>query len=176
MANRLEPGPSKLSPDDLVARYGSVYEHSPWVVEAVAAAGLTDADDAPGALARRMAAVVEAAGHERQLALLRAHPELAGKLAMRKELTFDSLSEQASAQLDQCAPEEFTRFTALNTAYTAKFGFPFIIAVRGLQRADILAAFERRIGQSAVAEFRSALDQVHRIARLRLEAMAVTVP
>ena len=118
-----------------------------------------------------MAAHVEAAGRARQLALLRAHPELAGKLALRKELTAESLSEQASARLDQCSSEEFARFTALNTQYNAKFGFPFIIAVRGLQRADILAAFERRISNGAEDEFRTALDQVQKIARLRLEAM-----
>ncbi len=119
-----------------------------------------------------MAAIVEAAGHERQLALLRAHPELAGKLAIARDLTADSRIEQASARLDQCTLQEFARFQELNAAYNAWFGFPFIIAVRGLQRADILAAFERRIGNDKAAEFREALDQVHKIARLRLAAMA----
>ena len=169
MSLLLDPRPSGLPHDAFVARYGGVYEHSPWVAEAVLAAG--PAPDTPEIMASRMAAVVEAAGHDRQLILLRAHPELAGKLAMRKELTADSLSEQASARLDQCNPEEFARFSALNTQYNAKFGFPFVIAVRGLQRADILASFEHRVSNTAADEFRTALDQVHKIARLRLSAM-----
>ena len=157
-----------MTREDFIARHGGIYEHSPWVAEAVFEAG----GGAPEGLAERMATVVEAAGHDRQLALLRAHPELAGKLAVRGELTAESRSEQASARLDQCSPEEFARFTALNAAYNAKFGFPFIIAVRGLQRADILAAFERRAGNDPGQEFRAALDQVHKIARLRLAALA----
>ena len=171
----LHPRPSQLSGADVIARYGGIYEHSPWVAEAVLAAGLAAADDSPERLTVRMAAVVEASGRERQLALLRAHPELAGKLARRGDLTAESLSEQASARLDQCSAEEFARFTVLNTSYREKFGFPFIIAVTGLSRADILAAFEQRTGNSPAEEFRTALDQVHRIARLRLAAMATAV-
>ena len=154
-----------------MSRFGGIYEHSTWVAEDVFAGGLTARDDSAEGLAARMAAVVEAAARDRQLALLRAHPELAGKLAVRGELTADSRSEQASARLDQCSPQEFSRFTALNTGYGVKFGFPFIIAVRGLARADILAAFERRIGNSPAEEFRTALEQVHKIARLRLVAL-----
>lgn len=172
MTARPDPRPSPLSREDFVARFGGVYEHSPWVAEGVLADGLGSGSDAPDALGARMAAIVEAAGHERQLALLRAHPELAGKLAIARDLTADSRIEQASARLDQCTLQEFARFQELNAAYNAWFGFPFIIAVRGLQRADILAAFERRIGNDKAAEFREALDQVHKIARLRLAAMA----
>ena len=174
MPQVLDPRPSALTEESFLARFGGIYEHSPWVAEAVLAAGLSPVDDTPDHLAVRMSAIVDAAGHDRQLALLRAHPELAGKLAMRKELTAESLSEQASARLDQCSPEEFARFTALNSQYNAKFGFPFIVAVRGLQRGDILAAFAHRISNSASDEFRTALDQVHKIARLRLEAMTAT--
>lgn len=163
-----EPGPASLSREAFIARYGGIYEHSPWVAETVFE---ERASSAPAALAEPMAQVVEMAGPNRQLALLRAHPELAGKLAVRGGLTADSRSEQASARLDQCSPEEFARFTELNSQYRAKFGFPFIIAVRGLQRAGILAAFEQRIGNSAQTEFRTALDQVHKIARLRLAAL-----
>ena len=163
-----EPGPSGLSREAFIARFGGIYEHSAWVAEAVFDAG---APDAAAALAGPMAQVVETAGPTRQLALLRAHPELAGKLAVGGELTADSRSEQASARLDQCSPEEFARFTELNSQYLEKFGFPFIIAVRGLQRAGIMAAFEQRIGNSAQTEFRTALDQVHKIARLRLAAL-----
>lgn len=171
MSQHFDLPASNLTRGAFVARFGGVYEHSPWIAEAAFDAGLTVADDAPEALAARLAAIVEAAGRDRQLALLRAHPELAGKLAVRGELTADSRSEQASARLDQCSPEEFQRFTALNEQYGAKFGFPFIIAVRGLKRDDILRAFEVRIDNSREVEFRTALDQVHRIARLRVAAM-----
>lgn len=167
----LLPRPSSLAREAFVARFGGIYEHSPWVAGEVFENGLGAADDTPEALAASMAKVVEAAGRERQLALLRAHPELAGKLAIAGALTVDSRSEQASARLDQCEPEEFARFTALNAQYGARFGFPFIIAVRGLQRADILAAFEQRIGNGPEQELRTALDQVHRIAWLRLSAL-----
>jgi len=169
----LEPAPSSLSREAFVARFGCVYEHSPWVAQAAFDAGLSSADSVPEILAARMSDCLERGGHVKQLALLRAHPELAGKLSVRSGLTADSQSEQASARLDQCSSEEFARFTALNARYGAKFGFPFIIAVRGLQRAEILSAFERRIGNSPEQEFRTALDEVHKIARLRLSAMAI---
>ena len=172
MTEGLTPAPIGLAHEAFVARFGGIYEHSPWVAEGAFVPRFTGSAGDFEALAARMAAVVEAAGHERQLALLRAHPELAGKLAVAGELTPDSLSEQASARLDQCSSEEFARFTALNTLYGAKFGFPFIVAVRGLQRADILGAFERRVANSPEKEFRAALDQVHKIARLRLAALA----
>lgn len=168
----LEPRPSAISRSAFVAGFGGIYEHSPWVAEAVFDAGLTPADDEPPVLAARMAAVVEAAGPDRQLALIRAHPELAGRLALRSQLTAQSQAEQASARLDQCSPEELARFHALNDAYRQRFGFPFVIAVRGLTRVDILAAFAARLGNSRETELATALAQVHRIARLRLEAMA----
>ncbi len=174
MPHLLDPLPSILSRQDFISRFGGIYEHSSWVAEQLYAAGLSESDDTPGGLAASMAAIVEAAGPDRQLALLRAHPELAGKLAIAGNLTAESRAEQASARLDQCIPEEFARFQELNAAYNASFGFPFIIAVRGLQRADILAAFERRASNGKAAEFREALDQVHKIARLRLQAMAVS--
>src|SRR5438270_13536304 len=118
-----------------------------------------------------MVAAVEAAPRERQLALLRAHPDLASRLAIRGELTAHSTSEQAGAGLDKCSPEEFARFTELNGAYKAKFDFPFITAVKGRQRGEILAAFERRLGNDAATEFRTALDEVHKIALFRLREL-----
>ena len=164
--------PSELDRDEFVARFGGVYEHSPWVAEQVWDAG--DVPDDPMALADAMANAVEEAGEEAQLALLRAHPDLAGRLVAAGELTTESRSEQVSAGLDECTPEELAEFQRLNTAYTARFGFPFIIAVRSLDldRAAILAAFRRRLDNDRKTEFREALDQVHRIARLRLAAMA----
>ncbi|WP_247888445.1 2-oxo-4-hydroxy-4-carboxy-5-ureidoimidazoline decarboxylase [Azospirillum brasilense] len=154
-----------------VARFGGVFEHSPWVAE-----GTWDAvnqggnlpDDAEG-LHAAMVAVLRAADHDRKLALLNAHPDLAGRLALRGELTADSTAEQASAGLDRCTPEEFARFTELNDAYKARFGFPFILAVKGRSRADILEAFETRLSNGPEEEFATALAQVERITWLRLQ-------
>jgi len=164
--------PSTLSEADFVALYGGVYEHSRWVAQALYAQGITKADDVSAALALRMAKIVEASGPERQLELLRLHPELAGKLKVGEELTASSRNEQAGARLDQCSPEEFARFQELNEFYRIRFGFPFIIAVAGLSRADILAAFEARAKNTTASEFRTALDEVHKIARIRLDALA----
>ena len=97
-----------------------------------------------------MTGVVEAGSPDRQLALLRAHPDLAGRLAIRGELTAQSAGEQAGAGLRDCSPAEFQRFTELNDAYKARFGFPFIMAVKGRRRAEILAAFEGRVGKEAI--------------------------
>ena len=156
---------------DFVARFGAVYEHSAWVAEAVYARHGGDTGNMVE-LATAMAEVVEEAGHEAQLALIRAHPDLAGRAAVGGGLTADSKAEQASAGLDQCTPAEYGRLRALNSAYRARFGFPFILAVRGRTRAEIIAAFEERLGNDAETEFRTALDQIHIIARLRLRAIA----
>ena len=142
--------PLELSRDSFIARFGGVYEHSPWVAEAVFDQGLDqglapDAAAVPG-LAARMAAVVDTASSILQkLTLLRAHPELAGKLALAGALTADSQSEQASAGLDACTPEEFEAFQCfqLNADYYTRFSFPFIIAVRGLHRTEILNSVAR---------------------------------
>lgn len=152
-----------------VARYGGVYEHSPWVAEGVWDAGR--ATDDPEALAEAMEAVVAAADRDKLTALLNAHPDLAGRLAVSGALTEASASEQAGAGLDRCSPEEFDAFQTLNAAYAEKFGHPFIIAVRGLDRQGILERFRERIGNDPEAEFREALEQVRRIARLRLGAL-----
>jgi len=170
MSRFVKSPPSALDRAGFLVRYGGVYEHSPWIAAAVWDAG--QAADEAGALAGAMASVVDAADEPAQLALLRAHPDLAGKLAVRGELTPESSSEQAGAGLDRCSPEEFEEFQRLNAAYKARFGFPFILAVRGHDRASILTAFRRRVANSRDDEFREALDQVHRIARLRLEALA----
>ena len=148
--------------------YGRVYEHSSWIAETAWSKGVKAEHDTVGGLHRTLAEIVEAAPRERQLALLCAHPDLAGRLAMRGELTAESTGEQASAGLDKCSPEEFRRFTALNEGYKAKFAFPFIMAVKGRSRGEILEAFERRIQHSEDVEFRTALSEVHKIALLRL--------
>ena len=164
--------PDSLDTAGFMAEFGGIYEHSPWVAETMLAAGVGEEDRSVSHFAARMAAIVDAAGAERQLALLRAHPELAGKLAVAGGLTAESTAEQAGAGLDRCTPDEFARFTALNDSYGARFGHPFIIAVRGLDRAAILAAFEARVGNEPATEFATALAEVHKIARLRLELLA----
>ncbi len=152
-----------------IDKFGGVYEHSEWI----AAQAYDDGADPQDveALAQVMRRIVEEAGEDAQLALLRAHPDLAGKLAKSGALTEESTSEQAGAGLDQCSEAEFAEFTQLNTAYKEKFDFPFILAVKGRNRQEILENFRTRIHNTRAVEFREALDQVHQIARLRLEAM-----
>ena len=154
---------------DFIARYAGIYEHSPWVAERVAAFA-TDVDDAER-LAVLMADCVDNASTEQQLALIRAHPDLAGRAQLAAELTAESTLEQASAGLDQCSREEFERFQSLNTAYWEKFSFPFVMAVRGSDRAEILDSFAARLQNDYDLEFETALIEIHKIARLRLDAM-----
>lgn len=158
-----------MSEQDFVSRYGGIYEHSAWVAEE--AASLVDDTADIETLAMVMADCVDNASSERQLALIRAHPDLAGKASIAGTLTADSTTEQASAGLDQCTPVEFARFQALNSGYWEKFGFPFVMAVRGSTRADILSAFEARLQNDYDEEFEMALAEIHKIARLRLAAM-----
>ena len=162
--------PSLMSKALFVERFGGVYEHSPWIAQEAYDRGLSGADAAV-ALARRMAAVVAAAAHDKQLALINAHPDLSGKLAQAKLLTADSTAEQSSAGLDRLTADELAKFTQLNDAYKAKFGFVFIMAVRGRSKEDILGAFEQRLKNSVEDEFREALTQIDRIAELRLTQM-----
>ena len=155
--------------NDFVARYGAIYEHSPWVAEE--AAQVVGADEDRERIAAVMADCVDNASRERRLALIRAHPDLADKARAAGELTADSATEQSSAGLDQCSPAELERFQALNRAYRDKFGFPFVMAVRDSSRQQILEAFEQRLGNDARTEFETALAEIHQIARLRLAAM-----
>jgi len=148
-----------------VARFGALFEHSPWVVER--AATLRPFDDLLSGL---MSAVYRASPEE-QLALIRAHPELAGKAAIDRTLTDASAAEQASAGLDRLTPAEYARFHALNHAYSARFGFPFIICVRLTDKAGILAAIESRLENDRDAEISTALGQIGEIVRLRIEAL-----
>lgn len=156
-----------LPRDAFVARLGAIYEHSPWVAEA--AFGRRPFASR-GDLHAAMEAIVAQADPARQLALLRAHPELAGRAALGGELTPHSLSEQGGSGLLEAPAEAVARMQALNRAYSDRFGFPFIIAVRGLDREAILAALEQRLTHSPEAERAEALRQVGRIAALRLES------
>ena len=165
---------ASISPDALrhldrarcVELFGGVFEHAPWVAAAAYGAGPFASLDA---LHGAMVDALRRAPRERQLALVRAHPDLAGRAAIAGELTAASSAEQASAGLDQCTPAEFARFRQLNASYQEKFRFPFILAVKGRTRGEILAAFEQRLDNSPEAEFDEALNQIARIARLRLE-------
>ena len=161
----------KLNQAEFITLLGSIYEHSPWVAQALYTEGITSEDNDVDFLASRMKTIVDASSQETKLNLLKAHPELAGKLAITAKLTEDSTVEQASAGLDQCSKEEFTEFRKLNFQYTERFGHPFIIAVRGLTRSEILLAFKQRINNDNQTEFEAALIEVHKIALLRLKAL-----
>ena len=154
---------------DFISRYGGVYEHSPWVAEL--AAGVAAGIDDPERIAEIMADCVDNADTERQLALIRAHPDLADRAQVKGELTADSAAEQASAGLHECSKIEYERFQALNDAYKEKFGFPFVMAVRDSSCKEILETFSRRLQNDYDLEFETALAEIHKIARLRLLAM-----
>ncbi|MXN50047.1 2-oxo-4-hydroxy-4-carboxy-5-ureidoimidazoline decarboxylase [Shinella sp. AETb1-6] len=156
---------------DFLARFGGVFEHSPFIAERALEAGTVAEPMTAAGVHAALTEVFRKASADEQLGVLRAHPDLAGKLAIAGGLTEDSRKEQAGAGLDRLSAEEHARFTALNSAYTQKFGFPFIIAVKGLTKDDILAAFETRIDNSAQEEFETAKTQVERIALLRLTAL-----
>ena len=162
-----------MNGEEFVKRFGGIYEHSPWVAERVQA--LLDGRDADaGLLATLMADCVDNASVETQLELVRAHPDLAGKAEVAGELTADSTEEQSKAGLDQCTAEEFEAFQSLNAAYKEKFDFPFIMAVRESTRGEILEAFAGRIENDYNAEFETALQEIHKIARLRLTALEIS--
>lgn len=173
---RFDPSPSAMEREDFVARFGGLYEHSPWIAAAVWDAGLRPEHDNVAGLAAAMETALAGAGWDAKMALICAHPDLAGRATIAGDLTDASRTEQAGAGLDRCTPDEYARFQALNAAYKRKFGFPFILAVAGLNRGDILSAFDERIGNRPDAEFEEALRQVNRIARLRLTALAAGEP
>lgn len=161
--------PSLLPRDEFVARFGGVYEHSPWVAERAWALELGPAHDSAVGMASALARAFRSASEEERLGVLRAHPDLAGKLAAAKRLTAESTGEQASAGLDALTDAERAEFTALNAEYTARHGFPFIIAVRDNTKATILAAFRARIANDTATEIATAARQVERIAEIRLQ-------
>ena len=160
--------PSQLTRTLFVERFGRIYEHSRWVAEAAHERGLgAEADTAKG-LAAAMARAAAEGSSAQKMALIGAHPDLAGTLARAKRLTADSTREQSSAGLDHLSAEEVARFGALIDAYTAKFGFPFIMAVKGKTKEQILSAFELRLCNDKAAETATALTEIDRIAVLRL--------
>lgn len=168
------PDPSPLSIADVNAlsaaafmdAFGDVAEHSPWVAEAASTARPFASREA---FVAAFETAMRAADAEAQLALVRAHPDLAGKAALAGAIAEDSRREQRGAGLDTLTPEEFARFTDLNGRYRVRFGFPFIFAVKGATKHMILDAFESRISNDPETEFQTALAQIARIFRFRIE-------
>ncbi len=159
---------STASTDEFVAALGGVFEHSPWIAErAYAARPFASVD----ALHAAMLAVLDVAPADAKLALIRAHPELAGKEAQQATMTAESVGEQASAGLDRCTPAELVQLRDGNRAYRDKFGFPFVMAVKGRSRHEILAALATRRHNAREDEFARCLAEIGKIARLRLDAL-----
>lgn len=163
--------PSQMDQSRFVALYGSIFEHSPWIARRAHGLELGPAHDTAVGLHNALARMFRSASEDERLGVLLAHPDLAGKLAAAKRLTAQSTSEQAGAGLDALTDDERAGFVAMNTQYTEKFGFPFIIAVRDHSKASIMAAFAQRIGHDRPTEFATACRQVERIAELRLMDM-----
>ena len=161
--------PSQMTRDRFVERFGSIFEHSPWIAERAFDLELGPAHDTAMGLHNALARMFRAASADERLGVLRAHPDLAGKLAQAKRLTAESTAEQASAALDALTDDERATFQRLNDDYVARHGFPFIIAVRDNTKASILAAFNARIANDNATEFATACAQVERIAELRLK-------
>ena len=149
---------------------GAIFEHSPWIADrAWDQRPFSDVDN----LMSTMLGVIESASEEEKIALIRAHPDLAGKAARAGALTDHSTDERTRAGLDRLSDAEFERFNCLNDAYKARFGFPFVIAVRGHTRQTILAAFDQRLTNDRAAEMAEALRNIGLIARFRLEDLLV---
>lgn len=157
--------------DQFVARFGGVFEHSPWIAGAAYDAGLPADADSPEGLHRALCAAMRASPRANKLALISAHLDLAGKLSRAGALSAASHSEQAAAGLDSLPDDDFETFTALNAAYRRKFDIPFVMAVKGHNSDDILAAFEARLANDPETEFRTALGEIERIAWLRIQAI-----
>ncbi|MBT8137793.1 MAG: 2-oxo-4-hydroxy-4-carboxy-5-ureidoimidazoline decarboxylase [Gammaproteobacteria bacterium] len=162
--------PHDMDEQTFLATFGGVYENSPWIAELLWQRGRLSGE--VDKLAAKLAAIVNEAEREQQLELIRAHPELAGRAALAGELTAESADEQASAGLDQCGEDELEQLRELNAAYREKFGFPFILAVKGASRQQVLDVFSRRLKNAPEAEFENAMAEIHRIARLRLQEIA----
>ena len=159
---------NQLNQEQFVELFSGIYEHSPWIPqEAFQVRPFRDLEH----LALSMQQVVLAASHASQLQLIREHPELAGKASIKKQLTDDSLREQSGAGLDSCSEEEFALLNQLNRDYNAKFGFPFILSVKGYQRTGIIENFSQRVNNDVSQEFAECIHQIGLIARFRLETL-----
>lgn len=162
---------SQRGREAFVARFGAVFEHSPWIAEAASALEPGPHSESAASVHDALVRVFRAAPEARRLGVLTAHPDLAGKLAAAGRLTAESAAEQAGAGLDLLTDDERDTFQRLNARYVARHGFPFIIAVKDHDKASILDAFQRRIDNDRDSEFSEACRQVERIAELRLTEM-----
>ncbi len=162
---------AELDRKAFVERFGGVFEHSPWVAEAAFDAGIPAETESAEDLHRVLVVALQAGSRAQKRALIAAHPDLAGRLAQAGRLTADSTKEQASAGLDHLSDAERETFTELNERYQEKFSMPFIMAVKGRSKDQILTAFRARLENGADEEFATALKQIERIALLRLKDM-----
>ena len=160
--------PSEMTRETFISEFGGIFEHSPWIAEGAHALELGPTHDTAQGVHQALARIFRIASEDQRLGVLTAHPDLAGKLAEAKRLTAESTAEQASVGLDSLTDDERSKLTEMNATYTAKFGFPFIIAVRDNTKASIMSAFQRRIDNDRDTEFTEACRQVERIAELRL--------
>ena len=163
--------PSQLDKPEFMAVFSGVFEHSSWIAEAVWEAGLSSRHDSVTGLHQAFGDVIRQSERENKLALLRAHPQLAVGIASDEQLTESSQREQRGAGLDRCSPDEFSEFRKLNAAYREKFGFPFIMAVKGFNRDDILESFRARLENTGDEEFQAAVEQVIRIGQFRIDSL-----
>jgi len=166
--------PSQMSASEFEGAFGALYEHSAWVATRTFDSGASELWDSVDGLCEALRTTLDKASMDEKLALIRAHPDLAGKAAAAGTLTDDSNNEQSSAGLDQCSKQELEQFHSLNNAYKLKFEFPFIMAVKDSNRHLILAAFEQRIQNNMADEFATAIAEINKIARLRLNPFFVS--
>ncbi len=160
--------PIEMTRDEFVRTFGGVYEHSPEVAKTAWKNGIDQSHSYVDQLSNEMATIVDGFSSEKKLSLINIHPDLAGKAAKAGELTDESNAEQSSAGIDQCTADEFSQFQELNKQYKDKFGFRFIMAVKGSNRHLILAAYEERLKNSTSVELVRALEEINKIAYLRL--------
>ncbi len=171
-AMKFPDAPRRMTEQDFMDRFGGVYEHSPWIARSVWCGGLDESHGDVAGLAIALAAAVDQADADLRLELINAHPDLAGRAAIGGELTPESTAEQANAGIDRCTAEEFSLFQDMNEKYKSKFGFTFVMAVKGSNRHKILDAFRRRVRNDPEVEFAQAIQEIHKIARLRLAEIA----
>jgi 2-oxo-4-hydroxy-4-carboxy-5-ureidoimidazoline decarboxylase len=161
--------PASLGKKAFIDTFGGVYEHSAWIAKQAWEQGLDSSHNTAQGLATVLSDIVDTATTQLQLNLILAHPDLAGQAAQAGELTAESSTEQSGAGIELCSAEEFEQFQRFNQAYRAKFSFPFIMAVKGANRHQILKSFKQRLPNSYEAEFAQAIHQIHKIARFRLD-------
>lgn len=161
---------SNMGKAEFVAAFGDIFEHSAWIANQVWDTGLAVNHDSAASLHRAFADVIHAADRQQKISLLRAHPELGLGIASEADLTAASQAEQQGAGLDQCSADEFAEFQRLNESYRDRFGFPFIMAVKGYRRGEILEVFRTRMDNTREQELQTAVEQVIRIGLFRIES------